>query len=309
MIDTGKYVVITNQNWRQYAATAQGGAFPNDELAPVLQGRCGYKGWQQPGLPHDFKGPRPVDTVIPRSQWANMIRGGAGLKAFEAIQSQGIHSKDQDGLNFCWGYGSTRVMELRRVLEGLPHIELAPESVCVPCTGGKNVGGYASEAFDQMNSGGVCEARFLPADHSDRITDWRGNVIRVDSSKWTAGWQDNAATHKTIDWYNIDGSGSAGMFDSVMTCLLNDYPCACGLGYWGHLVAFVAPVLFSDGSFGVLMQNSWLDGDWPRKGDNGLAILTEGRATPDGAAAAILTSDVPVGPPDPGPCPLPNPNL
>ena len=98
---------------------------------------------------------------------------------------------------------------------------------------------------------------------------------------WKAGWQDNAKTHEAVDWYNLDGSDGGDIFAEVVTCLLNDCPVASGLGWWGHLVAFIGVALLPDGKVGVLMQNSWLQGDWPRKGDNGYAILKEQMGPPD----------------------------
>jgi hypothetical protein len=40
----------------------------------------------------------------------------------------------------------------------------------------------------------------------------------------------------------------------------------------------------------VLFQNSW-GADWPTPGANGLACLTESKATPDGAAAPIIVTE------------------
>ena len=302
MIDSTKFLVINQSNYRQYAATAPGGVYPHQELVPTLQGSTGYKGWQDPTQPHAFRGQKPV-ADIPQSQWATMIRSGAGLKAYNAIVSQNIQAKDQDGLNLCWCYGSTRAVELKRVLLGLPFLSLAPESIDVEVNGGRNVGGYASQAFDAIQAKGICEETFLDKPNS------------LNSRHWKTGWQANAATHEAVDWYNIDGSGSGDVFADVMTCLLNDCPVGAGLDWWGHLVCFVAPVLFPDGTFGVLFENSW-GIDWPTAGANGFAILTKRMATPDGAASPIVTVDAPITPPapvdpidpgpvDPGPAPGP----
>jgi hypothetical protein len=296
MIDSTKFLVISDSNWRQYAAVAPGGCYPHEELRQILRGSTGYKGWQNPDAPHVFKGEMQVDTVIPRSEWAGMIAAGAGMKAFNALNAAGVKAKDQNGLDYCWVYGSTRVVEARRLVEGLPHVELAPESVGGPCTGWRNEGGYASEAFTQIQKGGICEESFLDKPCSLKVRNWK------------TGWQDNALKHASVDWYNIDGSSSAGpMFDQVMSQLLQENPVAAGLSWWGHLIAFLAPVLFPNGSFGVLFQNSWTP-DWPTTGANGYAILTESRATPDGAASCTLTVDAPVNP-DPGPPPQPDPSL
>ena len=155
---------------------------------------------------------------------------------------------------------------------GLPFHDLSPESVGGPCTGWRNEGGYASEAFDQLQNAGACESSYLDAPHSLRVNRWR------------PGWQQNAKLHEAVKWYEIDAS-----FDDVITCLLNRIPVAAGLDWWGHLVCFLDPVLLPDASVGVLFQNSW-GVDWPSPGANGLAVLTESRATPDGAAAPVIVT-------------------
>jgi hypothetical protein len=294
MIDTSKYLVITKRNWRQYAAVPPGGAYPYEELVPMLQGSTGYKGWQEPGQPHVFCGPSPVSQLIPRSDWVSMIKAGAGTKAFDAIQANGIQAKNQDGLNLCWCYGSTRAVELRRVLSGLPFLSLAPESIDVEVNGGRNVGGYASQAFDAIQTKGICEETFLDAPNS------------LHPARWKSGWQANAASHEVVNWFNIDGS-SGDIYAEVVTCLLQDSPVAAGLSWWGHLINFVAAVLLPDNTVGILFQNSW-GVDWPTAGANGLACLTEQMGTPDGAASPVLVIDAPVTPPgpvDPGPPPGP----
>jgi hypothetical protein len=294
MIDYKQYLVISDSNWRQYAALAPGEKKEQTaELVEALQGSTGYKGWQNPAEQHIFRGPKPPGTPIPRSQWADMIRAGSGLAAFNALATNNIQAKDQNGLGYCWVYGSTRAVELRRVLEGLPQLDLSPESVGGPCTNWRNQGGYAGEAFTQIQNAGICESSYMDAPCS------------LHPSRWKTGWQDNAKLHEAVDWYNIDGSDSGPIFDEVISCLLNNSPVAAGLGWWGHLICFIAPVLLADGSVGVLFQNSW-GVDWPTTGANGLAILTESRATPDGAASPIVTTDAPVNPPDPVPI---NPNL
>jgi len=290
VIDPSKFVVINKSNWRRYGAVVPGGDYPSRELVAILQGSTGYLGWQDPGKSHVFLGPKPV-VDIPQSQWAAMIQAGAGLKAFNLA----LPAKNQDGLNLCWCYGSTRAVEYRRRLEGLPQLDLAPESIDVEINGGRNVGGYASQAFDAIQAKGICEQSFLDTANS------------LNSRRWKTGWQANAASHEAVDWYNIDGSGNGDVFADVMTCLLSDSPVAAGLNWWGHLICFVAPVLFADGTFGVLFQNSW-GASWPAAGANGFAILTQEMATPDGSASPIITVDAPVTPPgpvDPGPAPSP----
>ena len=207
-----------------------------------------------------------------------MLQAGKGQAVLKALAANNIQAKDQDGMSLCWVYGSTRAVELRRVLEGLKHVELAPESVAGPITGWRNEGGYASEAFDQIQNAGICEETYLDAPCSLR------------HNRWKPGWQDNAKLHEAVDWFNIDGTASNDIYADVMSTLLDDSPVAAGLGWWGHLICLLCPIILADGSVGVVFQNSW-GVDWPTPGANGIAVLTESRATPDGAASPTLTID------------------
>jgi hypothetical protein len=259
------YLIISDANYRQFAGTDPGRSFST-----------GYHGWQRPDAPHAFRGKRPIDHTIPRSRWHDLINAGQGTFLSDLVKNRGIRAKDQNGLGYCWVYGSTRAVEVERAIAGLPFLDLAPESVGGPCTNWRNEGGYASEAFDQLQNHGACESSFLDAPHSLHV------------NRWKAGWQENAKLHEAVDWYEI-GAGDSNIFDEVITCLLNRIPVAAGLDWWGHLVCFLDPVILPDGSVGVLFQNSW-GVDWPSPGANGLACLTEDRATPDGAAAPIMVT-------------------
>jgi hypothetical protein len=235
-------------------------------------GSTGYKGWQKPDGPHAFRGPRPVGHTIPRSEWHSRIKAGQGTMLSDLLKQQGMRAKDQNGLGYCWVYGSTRAVEMQRAVQGMPRLDLSPESVGGPCTHWRDEGGYASEAFDQLQNCGACETWFMDCPHSLHV------------NRWKPGWQENARLHEAVQWYSIETS-----FDEVITCLLERIPVAAGLDWWGHLVCFLDPVILPDGSVGVLFQNSW-GVDWPTPGANGLACLTESRATPDGAAAPIMVT-------------------
>jgi hypothetical protein len=260
---TFPYLIISDANYRQFQGTDPGKRFST-----------GYKGWQRPDRPHAFRGARPVGRTIRRELWHDLITAGQGSFLSDLVKNRGIKAKDQNGLGYCWVYGSTRAVEVERAIAGLPLLDLSPESVGGPCTGWRDEGGYASEAFEQLQNYGACESSFMDAPHSLHV------------GRWQSGWQANAALHESVDWYEIDGQDS-NIFDEVITCLLNRTPVAAGLDWWGHLVCFLDPVILPDGSVGALFQNSW-GVDWPTPGANGFAVLTESRATPDGAAAPIV---------------------
>ena len=259
------YLIIDDSNAHLFCSGAPRG------------GSTGYRGWQRPGKPHAFRGARPVGTTIPRSQWHERIRSGQGNFLSDLVKEKGIVAKDQNGLGFCWVYGSTRAVEIQRAVQGLTRLDLSPESVGGPCTHWRDEGGYASEAFDQLQNFGACESSFMNAPHSLRY------------NLWKPGWQQNALLHEAVQWYDIENGDASPTFDEVITCLLQRVPVAAGLDWWGHLVCFLDPIILPDDSVGVLFMNSW-GADWPTRGANGLACLTESRGTPDGAAAPFVVT-------------------
>ena len=251
------YLVIDDSNAHLFAADNPGGP-------------TGYFGWHVPGRPYPFRGPKPVNGTIPRSEWVNRIKAGQGNFLSDLVKQQGMKAKSQGRLNYCWVFGSVRALEVQRAVQGFAFEDLSPESVGGPVKGWRNAGGYAGEAFDQLEHFGACESTYMDGPNS------------LNPRAWKSGWQANALTHEVADWYDIGTS-----YDEVITCLLRRIPVSAGLDWWGHLVCFLDPIILPDGSVGVLFQNSW-GTDWPTAGANGFATLTERKATPDGAAAPII---------------------
>ena len=147
--DNFPYLIIDDANAHQFCS---GG--PQSRAT-------GYKGWQRPDAPHAFRGARPVGDTVPRQQWHDLIKAGQGNFLSDLVKRQHIPAKDQGNLGYCWVYGSTRSVEIVRAVEGLTQLDLSPESVGGPCTHWRNEGGYASEAFDQLENCGACESSRL----------------------------------------------------------------------------------------------------------------------------------------------------
>lgn len=245
----------------------------------------GYRGWNGARFADRNRNPSPVLATIPRALWAEAIcnLGPANLK-----DAYPLPAKDQNGLGLCWAYGSTRVVEVKRLALGLPSLELCPESVAGPLTGWRDEGGYAAEAFAQIEQYGIAIQSLCPNPHA------------LNPRLWDPSWQANAKSHEAVNWYDIEQADRLPNYDEVVTCLLNRTPVAAGLDWWGHLVAFLAAIILppdvncavntpTGHKVGVLFQNSW-GTDWPNAGDNGYAVLVEQLATPDGAAAPTIAT-------------------
>lgn len=211
-------------------------------------------------------------TVIPRDQWPSLIKQGQGTFLSDLIKKAKIPSKDQDGLNYCWAFASTSTAEVCFAVQGQAYEELSAESVGGPVVNWRNVGGYGTDALDQLTSTGACAASFMDAPNSLR------------PSRWKSGWEADCANHKiTNSWASVD------TFDEVITALLLRMPVSIGLDWWRHQVLLTDPHIFDTGKFGVVMRNSWGE-NWPSAGAGGWSILTESKSQPSGSFAAISVS-------------------
>ncbi len=215
-----------------------------------------------PGVPPaTFLFPR-----IPRSEWVDRILEGKGTFLHD-LTAGILPPHDQGTTNFCWAHGSVRAVEALRVYQGQSPLILSAESVAVPVTGGRNRGGSAEEALEQLSKFGCCRQEF-----------WPNNDLNIRHAK--TGWEADAIDHVILKWADIEN------FEDQVTLALHRIPVAIGLDWWGHLVCQLDPVILPDGSIGIGIDNSW-GPDW---GENGYGILDERHGTADGAFAPISES-------------------
>ena len=262
-------------------------ATPRDATRPPASDQVhrlrGYRGWKPPRHTRIKRAQVPLPPLVPRSEWTARIAAAAG-KSLKDLYP--LPAKDQNGLGYCWVYGSTRAVEIERVRTGLTQLEFCPESLGGPLTNWQNEGGYASEAFAGLETAGIAESKLCPFPH------------HLNPRTWDRLWKDNALSHETATWTEISPDDRSPDFDEIVTALLDNRPVAAGLSWWGHLVCFLQPILLPpetncqvntpDGAkVGILFQNSW-GPDWPTTAANGYACLVESLATPDGAAVPIL---------------------
>lgn len=210
-----------------------------------------------------------LPAIIPRTVWTEKIQAMEASKSrvSDLIIQAGIPPLDQNGTNYCWTNGVVTCIESNRCANGLPYVKLSSASVAAPIKGYRNQGGWGGEALEYIVQHGVAAASM-----------WPPNAI---SRSYFDSTRENAALHKVTEWYDLNSRN----FDQLMTCLLLRIPVAIGLNWWSHEVAAIDPVVVSPGRYGVRIRNSW----GPDYGDNGFAILTEAKATPDDACAPIVS--------------------
>jgi hypothetical protein len=201
---------------------------------------------------------------IPRTEWPKMIESGRGAFLHDLIKDH-LPPHDQGKTNYCTFHGTVRAMETMRVWQGQIPIILSAESLAVPVTGGVNRGAAIDEAIIQAKSFGPCPQEYWPL--NDR-----------NENHAAKGWDTIREQFRLIQWLDVHG------FDMQMTFALLRIPVIIGLGWWGHCICQLDPVMFEDGTFGIGADNSW-GADY---GDRGYFQLTEQRGTADLGAVAPL---------------------
>ena len=144
---TFPYLIISDANASQFT-----------RLAAARHGHTtGYKGYQKPGKPHRFQAGRPMGPSIPRSQWTARINAGQGEFLSDLVKQKGIAAKDQNGLGHAGATGARGPSRCSGPYRVPPHLTFRRRASPYRRTHWRNMGGYASEAFDQLQSGGACE--------------------------------------------------------------------------------------------------------------------------------------------------------
>ena len=176
------------------------------------------------------------------------------------IAANGVRTKDQDGINYCWIYSVTLTMEIAYSVQGNDYVPLSATAAGTMITGGVNRGGYGAEAIDFLSKHGTCRQSMWP-EHK--------LVPRL----WTPEIEADAKNNMITDW----GELKYADLDQAVGCLLNNHPIAIGLPWWGHEVVLVDLVLLPGDVIGFVFMNPWGE-TW---GDKGFGVLTPDKAQGD----------------------------
>lgn len=243
--------------------------------------------------------PKATFTKIPRSEWSGRIKELADKKALLSdlrnigMGGKPIPSRDQNGKGYCWAHSTTSAAILSRCKNNEPYADLSAYAIACIIKNYADEGGWNGESMKFLSERGCPTSEFWPQQSMSSSND--------KPSTW-----ENAALHKDTEWADI----AEGDFDMQMTCLLMGFPHALDLNWWSHSICAVDPVdgastfgilrtesgklmgliefnmvweVDAGGGFGIRIWNSWGD-SWS---DNGMGILTESKATNNGAMAMI----------------------
>lgn len=213
---------------------------------------------------------------IPRSEWSARIKELTEQKALlsdvrlTALNGGPIPSRDQNGRGYCWAHSTVSAAIIARAVANMPYVSLSAYAIACIIKGYRDEGGWNGESMKFLAERGCPSEEFWPQQSVSRSND--------NPATWA-----NAAAHKLTEWSDVPDRD----FDQLMTHLLLGQPCALDLNWWSHSICAMDPVEIEAGRFGVRIWNSWGD-SWS---DRGMGVLTESKATPDGAIACrVLTA-------------------
>ena len=198
---------------------------------------------------------------IPRSEWKDRIKAREQRSLSRLIRQLGIPTFNQGPTNWCWAHAATKMACACLAIQGTPLV-LAPESVAGPASGWRNVGGTLTQALDQLRTGGACTRDFVA----------QANTVSPRAMR--DGWQGNARLHRVDEYYSLIGRD---IWDQIVTALFDDFAVACGVYWWLHALCYLDPVILDDGTVGIAHDNS----HGSRYGEDGIAVFTESRGTPE----------------------------
>lgn len=121
-----------------------------------------------------------------------------------------------------------------------------------------------------MRASGVVPESHWPAKSMSRSLDTAANWQEASKYRITEDFVDltRAVYDQNLTW------------NQVVSCLLQNIPCAVDFNWWGHSVCAV-DVDVLEGEVVLDIDNSWT----PSWGDNGTGYLRGSRKIPDGAVA------------------------
>lgn len=180
-------------------------------------------------------------------------------------KAAGVGIKNQNGTNYCWAFGTIRMLELTRLQMGEEHVPLSPASVACLIKNYKNNGGWGGECLAGIKKWGVAPESLWPEHAIDKR-------------------YDNEQSREARKAFNVtDFVDIPDDFYSVMTLLVRDIPCSVAFDWWGHLVCAVEPDIVNN-QLGYWIDNSW-NTTW---GTAGRGFITGSKADPSEAYAVLV---------------------
>ena len=172
-----------------------------------------------------------ASSVIPMDEWPARIEEMERTKTrlSDYGRKAGIRCKHQNGLLYCWMYGTVSTVEYARAVANKPHVELSPCAAADAVTGGRMRGGFCEEAIRFLAKDGCPELKYWPN------LEWGRTARRYDTDETWA----NAALYKADKWKigpQKTRSNVKEVAQMQATSLLDRIPFSAHYYWWRHIV-------------------------------------------------------------------------
>lgn len=263
-MDMAYKVIIDESNWREHIG--ENGVLEADHHNAAGERRlfgCKprmSKVGSAPGttiIGPDFKILTRAD-IIARAK--DIIASGNTIRA--QAKRGGLKTKNQSSTNYCHANSPAQCVQIRRMLQGEPYVELSAGSVGGPVTGYKNDGAVIEDDLAHIVKFGIASTEFVPANQIKR-------------NGWKPGAEANALLHRCTHWLDI-GYKDERTALIIGTLLVTGNPVCSAHNWWAHAVTLTGVVPDGNRLF-FEFWNSWGD----EYGDEGFGLLDEGKGTPD----------------------------
>lgn len=179
-----------------------------------------------------------IDPAEYRDRIEEMERTNTRLS--DIIKAAGMKTKNQQQTNYCWTFAATAAIQVVRIIQGEPHVELSPASVGAPITNYRNVGGWSTRAIEYGGVNGWVPSSMWPDTAINRKYD-------------TPETQAERAKYLCPEWWELRPRND----QELMTCLLSRIPVAIGQNHWSHAILACDPLIDADGNTFHRDLNSW----------------------------------------------------
>lgn len=240
-------------------------SFPADKLEAPLGFSKGLLTGPRESPGYTASVPFPSELLIPESEWQARIKEREERKTrlSDLVDQVGLPCKDQNGTNYCWINAPVHCIEIMRVVQNQKMVILSPASCGAPIKGFRNVGGWGDEGLRWIEENGI-----VP------VEQWPANAIS--RSHYTEANKQLAKKYRCTEWMALKPRSQAEM----VSCLLHNFPVACGFNWWGHETTAYEPV-WLDGEVQIRHRNSWA----MTYGDRGYFILKGSKKLADDAVS------------------------
>lgn len=183
--------------------------------------------------------------LIPESQWKDRIKEMTAAGAFIGQRFKFDPKLNyQNGFGYCWAYSLAQAVMGKRGQQGLPFVQLSPESLAED-VGYRNAGNMLDSALAYAAKNGIATRDFVPQ-------------FKINPKDWKEGWKEDRKNYIPLEWFDLGGKD---VWAETVTALLSGDGCFIGLDWWRHAVWYDMLGINDKGQIGVHTPNSHGEGN------------------------------------------------